>query len=263
MNLLRFIFSKWFLINIALAIIVVIISFFVVSNSLAKFTHHDEELEVPDFRGLSSDSIGDLLVEKKFKMVIIDSLFDKNGIPGEILIQHPTPGSLVKENRSIYFTINAHNAPNINLPPMLNQSSRQVIATLGVLGMEIEHKKYRTSPYENLILDVLYKGESVAKGAEVPVNSKVTLVIGTNNNLPMISIPDLVNLSPGKADTVLTKLGLVLGLMIDCNNCFTGEDSTSARIYRTSPQYKADKKVRVGSTIDFWVSPLSADSLLN
>jgi len=245
-----------------LAILVIIISFYIINYRLAGYTHHGESIEVPDFRGYSSDSIADLLTQKKFRMVIIDSLYDKELAAGAIILQNPAPGSMVKENRTIYFTINAHNAPNVLLPSMVNQSGRQVIATLKVLGLQVKEKKYKTSPFDNLVLDVLYQGNSVADGAELPVNSQLTLIIGTSNNLPLVSLPELTNLRPGQADTLLKNIGLNLGLMIDCNECFTAEDSASALIYRTSPQYKPEKRVRIGSTIDYWVSPLPADSLL-
>ena len=262
MNLFRFLFSKWFLINVAIAIVVVIVSFFVINNRLAKYTHHGQEIEVPDFRGYSSDSIEDIMVKTKFRMKIIDSLYDKDITPGAIILQNPVPGSMVKENRSIYFTINAHDAPNILLPAMVNQSSRQVVATLNVLGIQIKRRIYKTSPFNNLVLDVLYNGKSVAEGAELPVNSELTLVIGTNNNQPMVSLPDLNNLKPNEARILLKDKGLSLGLMIDCNECFTAEDSAAAVIYRTSPQYKPDKRVRLGSAVDYWITPHSVDSLL-
>jgi beta-lactam-binding protein with PASTA domain len=262
MNLLRFIFSKWFLINIAIAIAIVIVSFFFINYQLANYTHHGEEIEVPDFRGYSSDSILSLVDDELFRIKIIDSLYDKEMAPGAIILQNPVPGSMVKENRSIYVTINALKAPNILLPPMVNRSSRQVIATLKVLGIQIKNMEYKTSPFDNLVLDVLYNGESVAEGAELPVNAQLTLIIGTSNNLPFVTLPDLTNFRPGRADTLLTEIGLNLGIMVDCNECFTSEDSASALIYRTSPQYKPEYRVRMGSTIDYWISPISADSLL-
>ena len=262
MNLFSFLFSKWFLINVAAAVVVVIVAFIVINNRLANYTHHGQEIEVPDFRGYSSDSIADILDKTKFRMNIIDSLYDKELMPGAIILQNPSAGSMVKENRSIYFTINAHNAPNILLPPMVNQSSRQVVATLNVLGIQIRRRIYRSSPFNNLVLDVLYNGKSVAEGAEIPINSELTLVIGTNNNQPMVALPDLNKLKPSEADKLLKEKGLSLGLMINCNECFTSEDSASAVIYRTSPQYKPDKRVRLGSSVDYWISSQSVDSLL-
>ena len=262
MNFFRFLFSKWFLINVAIAIVVVIVSFIVINNRLAKYTYHGQEIEVPDYRGYPSDSIEDILDKTKFRMKIIDSLYDKEIKPGAIILQNPVPGSMVKENRSIYFTINAHNAPNILLPPMVNQSSRQVVATLNVIGIQIKRKIYKTSPFNNLVLDVLYNGKSVAEGAEIPINSELTLVIGTNNNMPMVTLPDLNMLKPNEARILLQEKGLNLGLMIDCNECFSGEDSATAVIYRTSPQYKPDKRVRLGSSIDYWITAQSVDSLL-
>jgi beta-lactam-binding protein with PASTA domain len=262
MNLFRFLFSKWFLINIAIAIIVVIVSFVVINKLLGNYTHHGQEIEVPDYRGYSSDSIQDILNQTKFRMKIVDSLYDKEIRPGAIILQNPVPGSMVKESRSIYFTINAHNAPNILLPAMVNQSSRQVVATLNVLGIQIKRKIYKNSPFNNLVLDVLYDGKSVAEGAELPINSELTLVIGTNNSLPMVALPDLNMLKPNEARLLLKEKELYLGLMIDCNECFTGEDSAAAVIYRTSPQYMPDKRVRLGSTVDYWITAKQVDSLL-
>lgn len=262
MNFFRFLFSKWFLINVAIAIAVVVVSFIVINNRLANYTHHGQEIEVPDFRGYPSDSVSDIISKSKFRMKIIDSLYDKELKPGAIILQNPVPGSMVKENRSIYFTINTHNPPNILLPSMVNQSSRQVVATLNVIGIQIKRKIYRSSPFNNLVLDVLYKGESVADGAEIPINSELTLVIGTNNNQPMVTLPDLNKLKPSEASTLLKEKGLSLGLMIDCNECFTGNDSASAVIYRTSPQYKPNKRVRLGSKIDYWITAQPVDSLL-
>ena len=262
MNFFRFLFSKWFIINVVIAVAVVIVSFIVINNRLADYTHHGQEIEVPDFRGYQSDSIAEIIGETKFRMKIVDSLYDKEIRPGAIILQNPVPGSMVKENRSIYFTINSHSAPIILLPPMVNQSSRQVVATLNVLGIQIKRKIYKASPFNNLVLDVLYKGESVADGAEIPINSELTLVIGTNNNQPMVTFPDLNKLKPKEAELILKEKGLSLGLMIDCNECFTGEDSASAVIYRTSPQYKPDKRVRLGSTVDYWITSQPVDSLL-
>ena len=262
MNFFRFLFSKWFIINVAIAIAVVIVSFIVINNRLANYTHHGQEIEVPDFRGYPSDSVSDIIAKSKFRMKIIDSLYDKELKPGAIILQNPVPGSMVKESRSIYFTINTHNPPNILLPSMVNQSSRQVVATLNVIGIQIKRKIYRSSPFNNLVLDVLYKGESVADGAEIPINSELTLVIGTNNNQPLVTLPDLNKLKPSEASTLLKEKGLSLGLMIDCNECFTGNDSASAVIYRTSPQYKPNKRVRLGSKIDYWITAQPVDSLL-
>jgi beta-lactam-binding protein with PASTA domain len=60
------------------------------------------------------------------------------------------------------------------------------------------------------VLDVIYNGNSVAEGAELPVNSQLTLIIGTSSNLPFVTLPDLTNLRPDKAETLLMGLGLNL-----------------------------------------------------
>jgi len=260
MNLLRFLFSKWFFLNLLIAGLIVVLSFFLINRQLNKYTLHDQELVVPDLHGYSSDSLADMLKRGKFRMKIIDSLWDKNIEPGAVILQNPESGSLVKENRSIYLTINSHQPPLVKLPALIDQSLRQAEATIRILHLEIKEIIYRESPYNNLVLDVLYEGESVAEGGELPLNSSLQLVIGSNMDLPLVNMPDLLYLKPGEADSVLMDYKLNLGLMIDCIGCFNGEDSAAAVISRTNPQYKPEKQVRMGSSIDYWLSVEIPDS---
>ena len=260
-NLIRFLFSRRFLINLGIAIVLIVVSFIIINQKLKSYTRHGQEIEVPDFRGHDLNELQELSAAQNFRLKVIDSLYDAGMEPGAVIHQNPKPGSLVKENRTIYLTINMHSPPIVLLPPLVNQSSRQVEATIHILGLNVREKKFEPSPYENLVLDVLYNGESVAEGAEVPLNSELDLIIGTNNNLPWVVMPDIRNLKPAKADTVLMDAGLNLGRLIDCSGCYSGKDSTEAVIYKTNPQYKPDKKVRLGSSIDYWISPEPVDSL--
>lgn len=262
MNVIRFLFSKWFLINLAIASAIFLLLFFLVNMQLAKITNHGQQIEVPELRGFTIDSIDDLIAQGSFRIQLIDSLYDETMEPGAILLQNPLPGSKVKENRRIYLTINTLNPPMIELPALINKSARQVEATIGILGLKIKDKVYRDSPYNNLVLDVLYENESVGKGAKLPLDARLSLVIGNSGRLPMVNLPNLLNHTASEADSILRLSGLELGIMVECEQCMTPKDSIQALIYRSSPQYKTDKKVRLGSTIDFWATTLMPDTLI-
>jgi beta-lactam-binding protein with PASTA domain len=263
MNLLRFIFSKWFLINLGISMVMVFLIYILISWQLGRYTHHGQEIAVPELVGKSLHEVDSLLGIGNFIAEIVDSLYDENKLPGEILMQNPASGSFVKENRRIYLTINTQYTPTIQLPELINQSARQVEATIPILGLKVGEHIYKTSPYHNLVLDVLYNGESVGKGGELPMNAVLSLVIGQSGSLPLVDLPSILDRTLDEADSLLIANNLELGLTVECLACETELDSLQARVYRTNPQYKPGKQVRLGSTIDVWLTnePISQDTL--
>lgn len=261
MGLFRFIFSKSFVKNVVIATIVFVIGVFFVQYRLESVTLHGEEIGVPDFRGYQIDNIGEILERKKLRMEVVDSLYDRVLEPGAIIQQDPEPGSMVKENRRIYFTINSHSAPMVKIPPLIDQSKRQALATLEILELEVENVVYKVSLYDGLVLDVLYEGQSVAEGADIPLGSSVELIIGESNDLPRVSMPNLIGLRMDQVDSVLNSYSLSKGMIIDCVECESASDSSSARVFRTYPQYKGNKRVRMGSSVDIWLTTLALDSI--
>lgn len=217
------------------------------------FTLHNEEIGVPDFRGYQVDNIDEMLERKKLSMTVIDSLYDRSLDPGAIIQQDPEPGAMVKENRRIYFTINSHQAPIVKLPPLIDQSKRQALATLEILEIEADNITYKISPYDGLVLDVLYNDVSVAEGADLPLGSSVHLIVGENANLPKVMMPDLTGLKLHQVDSALKAYSLVRGMIIDCDGCENELDSNNAIITRTYPQYKQNKRVKMGSNVDLWL----------
>ncbi len=256
MGLFRFIFSKTFLINVGIAIVVLAIGILYTQNRLGNFTLHNEEIGVPDFRGYQIENIDEILERKKLRMTIIDSMYDAGLDAGAIIYQDPAPGSMVKENRRIYFTINSFSAPNVKLPPLVDQSKRQAMATLEILELHADTITYKVSPYDGLVLDVLYKGQSVAEGADIPIGAHLRLIIGENNELPRVMMPNLSGLRIDQVDSALNAYSLKMGMIIDCVGCETAADSANATVFKSYPQYKLNKRVKMWSTVDIWLEAI-------
>lgn len=254
MGLFRFIFSKTFLINVGIALLLFVIGVLYVHFRLNNFTLHNEEIGVPDFRGYQVANIDEMLERKKLRMTVIDSLYDRSLEAGAIVQQDPEPGEMVKENRRIYFTINSLQAPKVKLPPLVDQSKRQALATLEILEIEVDTISYKRSPYDGLVLDVLHNGLSIAEGADLPLGSRVRLIVGENADLPKVMMPNLLGLRLQQVDSVLSAYSLVRGTIIDCEGCESKLDTNQALITRTYPQYKRNKRVKMGSNVDLWLS---------
>lgn len=185
MNIKEFLSPKriWFhlLLGISLALVMALIAFF----SLNFFTRHGKEIEMPDFIGTDYEQLTQNGVAKDFVIVVSDHFFDKSQEPGVILKQNPEPGEKVKSGRKVYVTVASSIPPKMPMPELKDVSLRQAEIMLKASGLELGDVIYKPSPFENAVLEQLYKGRSIATGTEISYGEKITLVVGRNiENLP-------------------------------------------------------------------------------
>lgn len=146
--------------------------------SLGPYTHHNEYQIVPVLKGMSVEEVSTLLASKNLKYEVTDSIFDNTSKPGCIIMQTPKGGSKIKDGRTIYLTIRSYSTKKVKVPYVNDLSMRQGMAALhsaGLTNISIEHKP---SEYSDLILELKMNGLPLQKGDLIPVNSKVTIVVG-------------------------------------------------------------------------------------
>lgn len=91
-GLITFLKSRFFLINIILAIFTVIALVFLTLFLLKIYTRHGEALEVPNVVGMYANE-ADVLTERAgLRLVVIDSVFVRDSKPGGIVEQTPKRG---------------------------------------------------------------------------------------------------------------------------------------------------------------------------
>ena len=116
---------------------------------LDKYTHHGEEIMVPNVEGRLIGDAEYTLEMLDLKAVVIDSTYDHKKPTGEIVIQLPKAGSKVKSGREIYLTINSKNSPMVAMPDIAdNCSMREAQDRLRQLGFRIgpvEHSNIRSA----------------------------------------------------------------------------------------------------------------------
>jgi beta-lactam-binding protein with PASTA domain len=255
--MIRFIFSKKFLIN-------AVIAAFLIAGALAgsyfylkTFTRPDAVVEVPGVVGFDIIEAEALLKNAKLQGVVVDSIFLKGKPGGEITQQNPEENSSVKENRKIYLTITRFSTPMVKLPNVF----RILAVGLPILnsyGFEIIGNEKKPSECNGCIEEVLYKGKKIRTGEKIPEGAKLVLVIGSTESGELMSVPELYGLDTAEAKTFLMSKGLNLGA-VPCPDCETAVDSASAVIYRQIPEPDEETKISVGSSIDVF---LTSDSSL-
>ncbi len=76
MDFLKFLISKLFWKNLALAVLIIFVAFVFMFIFLRIYTRHGQALSVPNLRGLSIEEAKEVLTRKKLTLQIIDSVYN-------------------------------------------------------------------------------------------------------------------------------------------------------------------------------------------
>ena len=252
MGIFRFIFSKYFLINVVIYLVLIAIALWGVLYSLDKYTLHGETLTMPDFKGYHTSELNNFLKDKEFRYEIVDSVYDDNAAKGVVIEQNPKPGVQVKRGRKIYFTINANSTKKIKFPNLVDVTLRQANAILETYGIKVDSLKYKPDPCVNCVLQVLMDATSIEPGTMFPVKESVVLVLGGGLSDEYIAVPILINLGLAEAELELKRLGLNLGAYT-YEDCETMEDTLGAKVYKQIPDYQKNK-IQLGQSINIFLT---------
>lgn len=176
-------------IGITIAIVVMALIF------LNFYTRHGNEVKMPDFFGKDSKTLVKDSLSKDFIVVITESVFDKSAKPGTVLKQNPNPNEMVKKGRKVYLTVASDQPPKVKMPQLQDVSLRQAEIMLTAKGLILGSVIYKPSPYENAVLEQLYRGRYIAPGADISMGEVITLVVGKDiEGLPSDStITEIIN----------------------------------------------------------------------
>ncbi len=166
------------LFHILLAILVTAVIFILVILFLRLFTRHGHEIEMPSYAGKSAQELTQNGRSEGFVFVVNDELYDSKAAPGTVLKQNPLPGEKVKRGRKVYLTVAAAEPPTIKMLELRDLSLRQAQIMIESQGLVLDRIIEKPSPYENVVLEVLYKGHAIAQGTPIKQGEKITLVVG-------------------------------------------------------------------------------------
>ncbi|MAD96697.1 MAG: serine/threonine protein kinase [Flavobacteriaceae bacterium] len=180
MNFLRFLISKVFFKQLAIAVIGFFVLVFGLKFWLGFTTNHNQKIEVPDLHKLPIDKAAEKLKESDLDFIVIDSANYNPTYPKKSVIeQSPEAGDFVKEKRKIYLTLNPSKYRDVTLPKLNGKTKRQAISNLRSIGINVgTNFTYVTDIGKDVVRGIKFNGKTLNPGDKIPLNSIVELILG-------------------------------------------------------------------------------------
>jgi len=214
------------------------------------YTHHGESVLVPDLRGSYVEEAQLILAKQGLYPQVIDSVYVRDKRLGTIIEQNPAPNSTVKSNRAIYLIINSRLVRQVTLPDVIDVSSRQAIAMLESVGLNLESMQEVPSEYKDLVTEIKYRGRAIIPGTRIPEGSAVVLVVGNGLGATQAVVPALKGMNLEEATEAITTATFILGAVeYDVPPSDNEEDYM---VYRQRPA--ATSSISAGSRIDVFLT---------
>lgn len=201
--------------------------------SLRCITHHGKEVAMPNVRGKSIDS-AIIMMQKLGFDVEIDSTFDPTCRPLSIIKQVPDTGSLVKEGRTIFLTVNMRTPPKIAMPNIKDLSYKSAEMILRNHKLVVGDTVYRADIATGAVLEASFNGKIIVGGDLVPQGSKIDLVIGNGLGNTEWDVPSITGLTVDEAIIILNQYNLQPLFNVSENTSIT--DTFSAIIIDQTPR---------------------------
>ena len=248
----NFLKSKFFWINVGVAILSVIVLTIIVLFSLKFFTKHGEQVAVPDVTGLYVEEADVLLKKQDLSYQVVDSVYVRDKLQGEILEQIPRAESNVKTGRTIYLTINSKSDKMIILPQIQNVSYRQARATLEAIGFVVSNIEYKPSEFPDLVMGIRVGQTPVRAGDRLRAGASVVLIVGSQTQGETAVAPDLIGFTQSAAEQLILQNNFVVG-SVDFDVPPTNEaDKANYFVYRQSPE--PTTSYELGRRINIWLT---------
>ncbi len=250
----RFIAKQSFVVNLAVAIILILTLAALFFLSLGWITNHGSYLQVPTVTGVNVDKAVDQLEKDGFEVVITDSAYNDSIALDIVRKQLPVPGATVKVNRTVFLQVNPKALPMVSVPKLEGLSYRFALDYLAKNNLVLGDTTQRPDFMEGTVLDQRYKGKSISPGEKVRWGSKIDLVVGGGVQAVQIPVPDLRGMTVGEVRTLLQSKGIVLASIISTENI---TDTSNAFIYKQNPEPQDfdgnNIFIQPGQTMDIWI----------
>lgn len=250
----KFITQRPLIVNIIVAIALVCAVFSIFFMSLGAITRHGDNKKVPDVVGKSVTEATDILQKAGLDVSIQDSVYIDSLPKSSIIKQSPDAEAEVKENRTIYLTINRAQAPMIDMPDLRGFSITSAQLLLQSIGLKLGGTRYVSDVAKNAVKQQLFNNGDINPGTKIPMGSSIFLILGNGEGSATLEVPDITGMTLAEARDYLQTFGLQIG-SVNANADVTSQDD--AYVYKQSPAHSDGatvRKVSPGQVISVWLS---------
>lgn len=164
--------------NLGAMLLVVVLLCLGVRFGLDLYTHHGEEIEVPNIKHKLFTDAEQLLSNRGLEIEVSDTGYVRSLPPDCILDQVIAPGTKVKRGRVIYVVINSDHSPMLTLPDLIdNNSYREARANLIAMGFKVGPPQY-VSGEKDWVYGITCRGQNLHNGQRVSVDDVLTIQVG-------------------------------------------------------------------------------------
>ncbi len=248
----NFFWSKAFLINFTVLIVVYIGLYYGVQSWLHSKTNHGAEVTVPNLIGKNSNNVKTLLSGTGLNYEVLDSIYQPELVSGTIIDQDPKPTISskikVKEGRKIKLRVSKRTML-VEMPNLVDKSQRFAEGVLRNREFRYSLEYKPSSEADGAVLEQWYQGKKVAGGQKIPIGSKIKLVVGRNEVGIPLELPNLSGLTIVEARRQVEGMLNMEFMVGACEGCITPADSSAARVFSQSPEYNEGAKIASGGSI--------------
>ena len=234
-------------VNILLAAAVFVGAVWLTFRWLEMHTNHGKEIAVPNVMNKSVHDAIKILDDSGLSYEVDSFKYDPKYRPFQVLQIYPSPGSRVKDGRTIVMKVNPRTYAQVSVPDLLDRYKGLAFRQLEQVGLKVGDTIYEPSIQRDAVLRMLYNGSMLKPGALLPRFSTIDLVIGAGPRRN-ITVPNLVGMTVQEAKAIISQNLFEVGLV----EHEAGSSDESDIVYYQDP---AAFDVRdQGMQIDIWAS---------
>jgi beta-lactam-binding protein with PASTA domain len=169
------------------------------------YTRHSAGVAVPNVLGMSADEAQTALARQDLRAQIQEQPFNPNNPRDRVVEQNPAAETAVKPGRRVYVYVNASPRDFVRVPDIRTRDEGVARAELQAAGLQILDVREDTvyTPFEGTV-----SRQAPPAGSSVPEGSGITLWISPGLGDEMVSIPDVLGMTPSEARAALRAAGL-------------------------------------------------------
>ena len=238
---------------IVAGVVIALLVIFLVANAFGAFStpglatkQEEEQVDVPDLRGMTVEEANDYLKENRDTYPV--GIRQNGTMPsseykeGQIMSQDPTPGEKVDANTTIYVVVSSGEEPKtVNVPSVVGEKEADAERMIRDANLTVAKDSDYSSEYEaGTVMSC-----SPDQGTEVEEGSTVKIVVSLGQE--QVEVPNLKNQTADDAAGALSSRGL------NGNPSYEYSDSV-AEGYVISQDPSAGSHVNPGTTVSYVVS---------
>lgn len=239
---------------IVAGVVIALLVLFMVASAAGFFkgpgltTKTEDQVTVPDLRGMTEDEARDYLEEKELPLGIkVSSTKEPSNEykEGEIKSQDPGANEKVDEHTTITVVLSSGEAAEkTKVPDVVNKSESDAEKAIQSANLKVSHGE---AQYDDNIAEGNVISSNPTAGTELDEGETVTIVVSLGKKPEeKVSVPGITGISSSDAESLLSEAGLVGSASEEYS------DTAKGTVISQSPS--EGEKVKKGSTVSYVVS---------